>query len=588
MAKKISFDYDSILNRVLKNLSSQSSWANFLDFGVIKNVIASICNELSYEVQYSEYNSLENFWNLARNRSSLLQMSPMHGYAIPRKIASVGTIRVSTSKNFNSSYSKNIPIPKFFQFSGNGIYVCTKSTNPLKAGDDYLDIPCIQGEYKKFSFFAEGLNFEEKTIFDDSIDNSFFELTVNGVDWTETKSLFLCANDEQSFQIKTLPNLKGITLKFGNDIYGKKLAKNDYIEFKYISTKGSLGNIYSKDIIKSVESQAFDSEGKPVKLYCTNVTPFIGGKDYPTLDEIREVSPNVYQTGDRASSRTDFETIIRTKFTDFTKVSVWGAYETLKDQHLDPWNFIPSEENVNHLAILKKYDESQIVELTDEDKNEVIDYIHNICDPTELFTFEKVYLIPMVFYIKGTITSSTYSVSEVSNSIKNALSDRYNLSVMNFGENVYDSDFVRLIDEVKGIDNHISYIELYYEDKILLSGDPSTAVYFGKFNLPIYPIDYRYFVIYMKDLSKENSKYEEIATCDENGSIVGSGIYITTDSKIDLSEGSGILYIRNQLESDYTNYMFKIIYRFSEKNIINPNRANILYYDDAIIELEYN
>ena len=112
---KIQFDYESIKERVLKKLSAESEWANFLSYGTLDNVISSIVNELAYEVQYGEYNTIENFWNMARNKSSLLQMSPMHGFKVPRKQASSGTVRISTSETFDSTHDSPISIPQFFQ-----------------------------------------------------------------------------------------------------------------------------------------------------------------------------------------------------------------------------------------------------------------------------------------------------------------------------------------------------------------------------------------------------------------------------------------------------------------------------------------
>ena len=264
MAKKIEFDFEAIKVRILEYLSSQSEWASFLNYGVIDNLISAIANEMAYQIQYSEYNSMENFWNMARNRSSLLQMSPMHGYIIPRKQASEGVVRISTSETFDSSYSTNIPIPQFFQFSGSDIYVCAKQNVILNADENYLDVNCVQGEAKELSFLAEGIKFEEKTIYDDSIDNSFFVLTVNDEVWGNVSSLFLYNSEDSVFQIRTLPNMTGITLRFGNGIFGKKLNKNDVVKFKYISTKGSQGNIFSSNIIDTVENQAFDSNGNEV------------------------------------------------------------------------------------------------------------------------------------------------------------------------------------------------------------------------------------------------------------------------------------------------------------------------------------
>lgn len=583
MAKKIAFDYESIKQRIIQNLSSQSEWANFLNFGVIDNIISSITNEMSYQIQYSEYNTMENFWNLARNKSSLLQMAPMHGYVVPRKISSVGTVRVSTSKTFNSSYPKSIAIPKFFEFSGNKFYVVASNDSVLDSNQNYIDITCNQGEAKEISFLAEGKRYEEKTIYDDSIDNSFFVLTVNGVEWKCVDTLFAYSVDKvkeeselQVYQIRTLPNFKGITIEFGNDVFGKKLQKNDQIVFKYITTKGSEGNIFSANIINSVKSQAFDSSGESVKLYCTNVSTFVGGHDYPSIDEIRDMSPKVYQSGDRASSKTDYETILE-EISYLGKISVWGAYEYLKDTDQDPWGFIPSTENVIHFALL----DSNYDELNDDRKNEIIEKIHEICNPTDLFSFEKPNKIPLIFHINGTMSSLSYTTAEIENNIKNALSETYGIEKMNFGDSIYDSDYVRLIDEVQGIDNHISYIELYKEDRIL------TSAYYGNFKLPIYPIDYSSVVIYIKDTSNPNSEYEELATCDANGNIVGSGIYITTDSELNLNDGNGTLIIKNGLTSEYTDYIFKINYRHIGKNLINSNRANLLYYDDAIVELNF-
>ena len=593
MAKKISFDYESIKNRVKEQLSRESEWSSFLDYGAIDNIISSLANELSYEIQYSEYSSIENFWNMARNRSSLLQMSPMHGYIVPRKQGSVGTVRISTSETFDSSHNYDIPIPKFFQMSGDGgnIYVCTTTTEKettLTQGTNYIDVPCKQGEYKNLIATARGIQYEEYTILDDSIDNSFFELRVNDEVWNYTDSLFLNKADDKVFQIRTLPNLKGVVIRFGNGVYGKKLEKDDNVEFKYISTKGANGNIYKLDVIDKIESSAEDTHGDYVKLYCTNITAFVGGKDYPELNEIREVSPKVYQTGNRASSISDYETILKREFSEFKKISVWGAYETLKDNNQDVWDFIPSKENVIHFALLDSTD-TPINERNDATakKNEIINYLHPICDPTDLFNFEDTEIIPMIFHVDGKLKSTSYIISDVISSIKNTLNSNYGIDVVNFGDNVYDSDYVRLIDEVNGVDNHISYVELYKEGKFLTA--IVSGSYQGSFYLPIYPIDYKSVKFYIKNNSVANSIYEEFATCNYYGNIEGVGVYLTPNSQLNLNNGNGILNISSELmdDNDAQHYTIKIVYQSIDKNIINTSRSNILCYEDAIINLTY-
>ena len=154
---------------------------------------------------------------------------------------------------------------------------------------------------------------------------------------------------------------------------------------------------------------------------------------------------------------------------------------------------------------------------------------------------------------------------------------------MYFGESIYDSDYVRLIDETKGIKNHISYVELY-KDNINLS-----SAYYADFDLPIYPIDYKSVAVYVKDKTDPEAEYEKMAVCDFNGNIVGADetIYITTGSSLDLNNGKGILNIVYGLTSNFENYTFKVVYQYIEKNIKNPSRSNIFYYDSAIIKLAY-
>ena len=351
---------------------------------------------------------------------------------------------------------------------------------------------------------------------------------------------------------------------------------DDEIIFTYLSTNGADGNIYTSDVITSVETQAFDENGKAIKLYCTNTSSFIGGKDYPTLEEIRELSPQVYQTGNRASSTSDYETILK-QMDGLGKISVWGAYEILKDANKDPWEFISSEENLIHIAVL----DSNNKDITELKKKQIIDEIHNKCDPTDLFYFETVSKIPMIFHVDATISSSAYTTSEVESNIKTALSEKYGIDNMNFGDDVYDSDYVRLIDETKGVENHISYVELYSETKIF------TSAYVGTFSLPIYPIDYSTVNIYIKDDS-DNSDYKLFATCDSVGSIIGNDKYITTESTINLNTGEGVLRVSSGLTSDYANYTFKILYQYISRNLINSSRKNILYYDDSKVTLSYN
>lgn len=578
MGKKIQFDYTSILNRMLTSLASKSLWADFLQYGVAENLYSPIAQEMAYSMGYDEYLTVENMWGKARNKSSLLVQSSVHGFKVPRKKGATGTLRVSTSKDFDEVYSGgvNVQIPKFFEFSGNGIYVVSDLTYTLSPSNTYLDIQCKQGEYKSVSFLANGDVYESKEVIDDSVDNDFFELYVNGIPWTCVDTLFECEASDLVYEISTKNDLSGIVIKFGNDVYGKKLETNDKVEFRYISTLGDKGIIYAPSIIDTVESQAFDTNGKPVKLYVTNTSAIIGGEDYPTLDNIRTLSPRVYQTGDRASNADDYKTMIR-RFSYISKVNVWGAYETLKDANRDLWDYIPSDENVVHLALL----DSLYNNLSEDEKTQVIEDLHSKCDPTDLISFETVEKIPLVFNVNATVKNSAYSLIQVKSNIESALIENYSISAMDFGINIYNSDFVAMLDAVDGVRNHISEILIKKEGKLFIQN------YLVRLALPIYPIDYTKVRIYVEDTSDDEPQYELMATCDANGNIIGVGKYNTSNSILNLSTGKGYLIVNSGLTKNYTNYNIRILYAGANLDLTLKNRADIFTYDSSDITVSY-
>lgn len=575
---QIAFDFDSILQRMMTNLSSKSLWADFLSFGVAENILAPIAQEMAYSNGYDEYLTIENMWAKARNKSSLLVQSPVHGYKVPRKQSARGTLRVSTSKDFDEVYSGgvNISIPKFFEFSGNGIYVVSDVNYTLIASSAYMDITCRQGEYKSVSFLATGDLYETKEIIDDSVDNDFFELYVNGIKWECIDTLFESSATDLVYEVYTKNDLSGVVLKFGNGVFGRKLEINDKVEFKYISTKGAEGIIYAPSIIDTVESQAFDVTGKPVKLYVTNISAISGGQDYPTLDNIRTLSPRVYQTGDRTSSSTDYETKI-SQFPYISKVNVWGAFETLKDSNRDLWDFIPSDENVVHLALL----DTLYQNLSDTEKTQVITDLHAKCDPTDLIKFEDVEKIPLIFEVNAIVKNSSYSLVQVKSNIETTLINAYSIENMSFNENIYNSDFVAMLDAVDGVRNHTSSILCKKE------GNLFSQAYLAKLDLHIYPLDYTKFKIYICDLTQEDPQYELLAVCDSNGSIIGQGDYNTSNSVINLNTGKGTLIVNSGLTENYLRYKLKIIYASLSLDLILKNRADIFTYDSSNIEVNY-
>lgn len=571
----INFDFDTIKQRILTTLSSKEEWADFMSYSATSTLLDAIVQEMVYQAQYKEYLTFENWWALARNKSSLLMESPTHGYKVPRKKGAFGEIKIGVSEDFTATHDYDILIPKFTQFSNGTIFVLTDSDNVLLAHDTDIVISCVQGERKELTFIATGAINESFYINDDTVDNDLFQVKVNNILWTEVDTLFEADSTDLVYEIETSSDLKGVYLKFGNDIFGKKLSVGDTVEFIYNSTLGIDGNIFIADEIDTVEDQLYDSEGDPIDTFVTNTTPIMGGSDFPSIEEIRNLSPKVYQTGDRATSKEDYITIV-SQYNFISKINVWGVYEVNIDNNVDPWTFIPAEENLVHLAALNQYYEP----LTTVQKNLLIDLIHSKVSPTDIIQFETIEKIKLHFTVTAVAENTSYTLSQVKASIISALENAYSIEYMDFYEPIYNSDFIKLIDNVDGVRNHNSSISISKEGSF-------SSAYLSQIVAPITPISGITFKVYIKKTTETEDLYVQLASCDANGVLTGYGTYVLDNSSVNLSNGVTTINVAYGLSDPYAEYDLKITYELETSDIILNSRYKILEYDSSDVTVTY-
>jgi hypothetical protein len=571
----VNFDFDSIKGRILKYLQTKSEWADFLDYGTDSLINEAISQELAYESQYKEYLTNENWWSKARNKSSLLVESPVHGYIVPRKYGSTGTLMVSTSSGFNTAYINNVFIPKYFEFSNGSLTFCNIQDYTLSSAVSSGLFTAVQGQAKSSIFTALGTQFEKYIINDPSVENNYYDLYVNNVLWTRVDTLFDYDGTSLVYEIQTDPSLTFVTLLFGNGTYGKQLIQGDSIEFYYISTEGNKGNVSVSNNITTVDSQAYDTLGNTITLFVTNTTSFLGGKDYPSLEEIRALSPRVYQTGDRAGNNEDYTTILG-KLSFITKVSVWGVFEYCQDNNLDPWTFIPTEENVVHIAALNNAYQN----LTTLEKTNAITTIHSNCDPTDLLEFSTVIIINLIFTINVVVKNSTYKLDTVITNVTDTLNENYSIENISFTTDIYDSDFKSLIDAVEGVDHFTSNIQVEQYDLFSNAYKVSSQLY-------QYPIKGDSLEVYVSN--NGGVTYTLIATGDSNGNINGKTGYNTVGSVCNLTTGELLLIVNSGLTDIYTNYTIKYLYNCANIDLTLNQRYYIYSADlyNSIISASY-
>jgi len=151
--------------------------------------------------------------------------------------------------------------------------------------------------------------------------------------WTRVDDLFLTKTNDEVYEVRYNHN-KNYEIKFGNDINGAKLNKNDQIIIYYLQINTSsptIGpNVLQTSKIILFNSINFDQILKDTKselgvyLNFTNIFNLVLNNQFSSsasqleesVDQIREKAPKFFRLQNRLITSNDFETYVETNFSN--------------------------------------------------------------------------------------------------------------------------------------------------------------------------------------------------------------------------------------------------------------------------------
>jgi len=498
-------------------------------------------------------------------------------YEPHRKIGASGTIRVSVSETFDSSYddlggTDSIVFPKYTVFTDEGgtTKFTSTSTQIMAITDDYIDIDVIQGEPKTFTYNADGDNYEEISIENSNIENVLYEVIVNGENWEQIADLNSAGKNDKVYKLENKLNFGGINIIYGNDIFGVKLQSGDTITFKYLETLGITGNILGVGIINTVESTIYDTNISPntVDIYCTNLGNLDGGNDEEDIEDIRTNGINTFQAGDKAVAQKDYKVKLEQSPYIF-KSTVWGAFEYNIDNNVDLWTYVPTEENVVHVSAFTPAGE----QLTEQQKNEVITSIKEDKPPTDIIQFSDANFIYLIFHVHAYVDDVSNALSVVKNDIQVLVNEEYGITNQDFMKNLYETDWKGTINELDSVTYHASYIEIAKYETL-------NENYLGDINLDLFPITKESVYIYIKDTSIVDDPYVLIGIDDGDGVFISETGYNLAGSSINYETGEGVINIASGVTGDYENKSIRVVYKQDSINTILQKRNSIFKIEE--------
>jgi len=251
----------------------------------------------------------------------------------------------NTSSQITCSITRNnvtgseivIPINSVFDVDGVKFFNKTAIRFPLNVLT-VNGVVLIQGEHVKIEKTTSGIA-GEKIYFSENFKCDLTQVTVrvNNEEWYTTET-FLPLN---SNNISDIEEAKTVILrmtpdgrayiKFGNNTNGILPAAGSTVTIEYVSNEGAAGNIENNNSIITLETPLYFSEtgsSSQVRLdtTCLPLSTASGGHNTQDLQTLKETSPFVFASGNRAVRREDYKAMFLNKC-GYLSCNVWGEYE---------------------------------------------------------------------------------------------------------------------------------------------------------------------------------------------------------------------------------------------------------------------
>jgi hypothetical protein len=244
-----------------------------------------------------------------QSRKMMRTLAKIGGYNPTRDISATGVLKfqvkpgVSVAEEINGSQITIFDKTQLKNKVNNLYYVLDLGTDSviyqLDTGRNFF-VNLIQGKYEKQNFTGTGLINQSYVVNvpgSSEVENFNFTVKVNGENWEIKKHIWDMLPDEKAVVVDT-GFASGAELKFGNGSYGRSPNIGATIEFEYLLTDGSLGNLNRETFNEfTFIDDILDASGETVDMEdlfdISNVNDISFGADGDSQEFLSNILPIV-------------------------------------------------------------------------------------------------------------------------------------------------------------------------------------------------------------------------------------------------------------------------------------------------------
>jgi len=333
-------DFDQIKTSIRDYLRANT---NFTDYDFEGSNLSIIIDALAYNTYTTAYNT-----NMAANECFLDSATLRENVvALARNIGYVPRSRRSARANISFTVDG---LEETSTLTLNAGIVCNGSgsnTNYIFCIPENITVPVVNGlgQFNNVEIF-EGNFISQNFTVDTSLFNQRYILDNSFIDTSTIKvKVKSSSSSTSSVTYKQIDNIVGVTstsnsyllqeiederyeLIFGDNVIGKKLSNNNYIEVSYITTDGKDGNGASEfSFIGNITNQDGGSiNSSLISLVSTNEKSR-DGDEIESISSIKYFAPRIYSSQYRAVTASDYESVLSFIYPNVESVTAFGGEE---------------------------------------------------------------------------------------------------------------------------------------------------------------------------------------------------------------------------------------------------------------------
>lgn len=332
----IIYDTNTLGSAIQSDLLKNSPTFNALYPSQTSTELVNVLAGYSTMLQYNLVSAMANcYTDTAYSPTGIYQLAETLGNRLHGNISSQLQCRIERTTLTGVA---NTVIPAGSVFNVEGINFFNKEDIVFSRNRNFeSDVTLIQGTKNVTEKIASGIA-GERFYFSENFECNTNEVsvTVDGQYWTIVESFIPLTTvgvkdprKVQCFVLGTDPDGRSY-IKCGSGANAIIPAAGSLISINWISNNGAEGNITKSNAEISLITPIYginnENERELLEVSISESTPAVGGFNTQSLDVLKESSPYIFASGDRAVRRSDYKALLLNKC-GYQTCNVWGEYE---------------------------------------------------------------------------------------------------------------------------------------------------------------------------------------------------------------------------------------------------------------------